>query len=102
MSTLTQGVPPAQPPRRFVTADEYVRLAGISLTGRSLRNWCARNRYLAEGLGEIRAPGKHLFDSSTAPNFRQIWIEAERKYREEKARLERDADRRLGREEDAQ
>lgn len=81
--------------RRYVTADVYLKKAGVTLSGRTLRRWCAANPYLAQGLGEIPAKGKNLYDGDTAPRFREIWIDAERRKHAETDRLEREAEKRL-------
>ena len=101
MSTSPQAPKGTEPPLRHVTADKYLKVAGISLTGRSLRRWCERNHFLADALGEIRTPGKCLYDTDTAPHFRRLWMEAERRYHEETARLEEEAERRFGHDEEA-
>lgn len=61
---------------RYVSADEYVRLAGLQISGRSLQRWARSNEYLADRLGEVRLPGKLRYDRETAPRFREHWIAA--------------------------
>jgi hypothetical protein len=81
--------------RDFDTADVYVEAASIQVSGRTLRRWCDDNAYLAEGIGRMKLPGKDLFDTRTAPRFREIWIDAERRKQADLARAEAGAKRRI-------
>lgn len=60
----------------YVNADEYVRLARVRFTGRTLQRWCEQNPFLAERLREIRMPRQRLYDGGTAKHFRDHWIAA--------------------------
>lgn len=82
-------------PRTYDTADVYVQVASIQVSGRTLRRWCGDNPYLAEGLGRMKVPGKDLFDTRTAPRFREIWIDADRRRQADLARSCANADRRI-------
>jgi hypothetical protein len=83
------------PTRDFDTADVYVGVASIQVSGRTLRRWCDDNPYLAEGIGRMKLPGKDLFDTRTASRFREIWIDAERRKQADLARAEAGAQRRI-------
>lgn len=60
----------------YVPAAEYVSLAGLPISGRTLQRWCDDNPTLAEGVGEFSIPGKRLYDASTATSFREVWFES--------------------------
>lgn len=76
---------------QFVTAKEYIRLARIPMSGRTLQRWCDDNPFLGPMLREMRTPRRRLFDGRTAPDFRQHWIAAQAELR----RAEAEADERL-------
>lgn len=65
------------PDSSYLPADEYVRLARVRFSGRTLQRWCDHNPFLAERLGEIRMPRRRLYDGATARKFRDHWIAAE-------------------------
>jgi hypothetical protein len=61
----------------YVLADDYVRLARVRLSGRTLQRWCDQNPFLAERLREIKFPRRRLYDGRTAKDFRRHWMAAE-------------------------
>jgi hypothetical protein len=72
------------PPREdpiYVSAARYCVLAGVQLSARTLQNYCRQNPWLAERLGELRWPGRTLFDSRTAADFRRHFVAAEKELR---------------------
>ena len=68
-------------PDSGVTADEYCRLARLRITGRTLQNYCRRNPFLADRIGELRLPGLTQYDPQTASRFRQHYAAAEKELR---------------------
>lgn len=76
----------------YVIADDYVRLARVRFTGRTLQRWCDENPFLAERLREIKMPRRRLYDGRTAKYFRDHWIAAEAELR----RARDEAEDRLG------
>lgn len=69
------------PPTRFVSATVYCRLAGLPISGRTLQNACRSNPHLAERLGQLRLPGRTLYDGSTASAFARLWLSAQHELR---------------------
>lgn len=65
----------------YIIADEYVRLARVRFSGRTLQRWCDQNPFLAERLREIKMPRRRLYDGRTAKDFRNHWIAAEAEFR---------------------
>ena len=74
---------PSEVPQ-YVPAQEYLETAGLRVTGRTLQRWCDANPFLADAIGEFRSPGKRLYNLRTAPRFRQLWTEAQRRVRAER------------------
>lgn len=75
-----ESEPPSETPQ-YGTAQEYLEKAGLRVTGRTLQRWCDADPFLADSIGEFRSPGKRLYDLRTAPRFRQLWTEAQRRAR---------------------
>ena len=68
-------------PESGVSADEYCRLARLRITGRTLQNYCKRNPFLADRIGELRLPGLTQYDPKTASRFREHYAAAEKELR---------------------
>jgi hypothetical protein len=60
----------------YVSADEYCKRAQLPISGRTLHRWCDDNPLLAGRIGELRVPGKRLYDARTAPFFRDFWMDS--------------------------
>lgn len=66
---------------QFVSAERFVELARINVTGRTLQRWCDDNPFLAERLREIRTKKRRFYDGATAKRFRDHWIASEVEHR---------------------
>jgi hypothetical protein len=79
--------PEQHPDDSYVSADDYCRLARLRITGRTLQNHCKANPHLAERIGEIRWPGKTMYDARTARDFRRHFAAAEKEFRDVQQRV---------------
>lgn len=63
----------------YLNAAAYMRRTGLPHSGRWLQRACDTNPALADLIREFRTPGKRLYDPTTAPRFRELWLLAQRK-----------------------